>query len=107
MPLPSRTAPGAPTNVELLPGMIWPYMSEPSVCTPGANQYVVLACRRFMPELSPAGTETAPGGGLVGPWARVVVSQTWPAVVEAGVVAVAVGVAVGEVGGVAVTVGTT
>ena len=51
------------------PGMIWSNSLEPNVCTPGANQNVVLARRNAtsMELLSPAGTCTAPAGGFAGP----------------------------------------
>src|SRR5579871_4499915 len=46
--------------------MICPYGLAPNVCVPPANQYVVFAAG-INDELSPAGTVTAPFGGVAGP----------------------------------------
>lgn len=47
----------------------------PSVCTPGANQYVLLAWSRSTELLLPAGTTIAPPGGVVGPFSSTVLPQ--------------------------------
>src|SRR5688572_15983996 len=72
---PSMIAPGAPMNVELSPGTIWLDRPDPSVCTPGANQYVVPAVPKFIIELSPAATLTAAPGAVLGPSSNTGLSQ--------------------------------
>src|SRR2546427_110158 len=67
---PDRTAPGAPVNVSPCWGWICENSLVPSVCTPGANQYVVFGLRDESAKLAlfPAGTVTAPAGAEDGPF---------------------------------------
>ena len=61
-------------------GWIWENSPLPSVCTPGANQYVVFGSRLKLaskPESSPAGTVTAPAGGEDGPFSIAELPQIW------------------------------
>src|SRR5215212_6657889 len=55
--------------------MIWLYSPVPSVWPPGANQYVLPACPRSIEPLLPAGTTSAPVGGLAGPLRTAVLPQ--------------------------------
>ena len=55
--------------------MIWLNWSAPSVCTPGANQYVLPAWLRSIELLSPVGTTIAPAGGVAGPFKMEVLPQ--------------------------------
>ena len=67
---PDRTAPGAPMNVSPCWGWICENSPVPSVCVPGANQYVVFGLRDESAKsaLLPAGTVTAPAGAEDGPF---------------------------------------
>jgi hypothetical protein len=61
-------------------GWIWANSPLPSVCTPGANQYVVFGLRSKLASKSesfPAGTVTAPAGGEDGPFSIAELPQIW------------------------------
>jgi hypothetical protein len=66
-------------NVSPCWGWICENSPVPSVCTPGANQYVVLGLRveSAKPALLPAGTVTAPAGAEDGPFSRAELPQIW------------------------------
>ncbi|HEV8219376.1 MAG TPA: hypothetical protein VGQ05_03820 [Streptosporangiaceae bacterium] len=59
-------------------GWIWANSPLPSVWIPGANQYVVFGLRSKLAsksESSPAGTVTAPAGGVDGPFSSAELPQ--------------------------------
>ena len=61
-------------------GWIWGNSPLPSVCSPGANQYVVFGSRLKLASKSssfPAGTVTAPAGGEDGPFSSAELPQIW------------------------------